>query len=114
MTPGGRHLRTGLVGGRVAPVTGAAFGMGPAAAPVACAVSAFGRLDTAFDKAVIQAPPCDAADESAEAFDRVNQRAAHHASKHGVIGLTKSAAVEYGAGFVIGVALPVNDGYTSP
>jgi NAD(P)-dependent dehydrogenase (short-subunit alcohol dehydrogenase family) len=79
-------------------------------------------------------PPNDAADETAENFDRVNavdlrgvwasmkhelrqmreqgsgaivncsslgglvglpQRAAYHASKHGVIGLTKSAAVEY-------------------
>jgi NAD(P)-dependent dehydrogenase (short-subunit alcohol dehydrogenase family) len=97
-------------------------------------VAAFGRLDMAFNNAGIQAPPCDAADESAEIFDRVNAvnlrgvwacmkhelrhmrvqgsgamvncsslgglvglpgRAAYHASKHGVIGLTRSAALEY-------------------
>ncbi|MFF7655103.1 glucose 1-dehydrogenase [Streptomyces sp. NPDC007983] len=107
-----------------------------AAAMVERAVSAFGRLDMAFNNAGIQAPPCDAAEESAEEFDRVNavnlrgvwaaqkhelrqmrtqgsgaivncsslgglvglpERAAYHASKHGVIGLTKSAAVEYAA-----------------
>ncbi|MER7399105.1 glucose 1-dehydrogenase [Streptomyces sp. NPDC000151] len=105
-----------------------------AAAAVDRAVSAFGRLDMAFNNAGIQAPPSDAADEKAEEFDRVNavnlrgvwaaqkhelrqmrtqgsgaivncsslgglvglpERAAYHASKHGVIGLTKSAAVEY-------------------
>ncbi|MFJ4408477.1 glucose 1-dehydrogenase [Streptomyces sp. NPDC088910] len=105
-----------------------------AAAAVDRAVDAYGRLDMAFNNAGIQAPPTDAADESAENFDRVNavnlrgvwaaqkhelrhmrtqgsgaivncsslgglvglpERAAYHASKHGVIGLTKSAAVEY-------------------
>ncbi|MFF5565130.1 glucose 1-dehydrogenase [Streptomyces sp. NPDC012623] len=105
-----------------------------AAAAVGRAVEAFGRLDMAFNNAGIQAPPSDAADETAEEFDRVNavnlrgvwaaqkhelrqmrtqgsgaivncsslgglvglpERAAYHASKHGVIGLTKSAAVEY-------------------
>jgi len=104
------------------------------AAMVDRAVTAFGRLDMAFNNAGVQAPPSDAADETAEDFDRVNavnlrgvwasmkhelrqmrqqgsgaivncsslgglvglpQRAAYHASKHGVIGLTKSAAVEY-------------------
>jgi NAD(P)-dependent dehydrogenase (short-subunit alcohol dehydrogenase family) len=97
-------------------------------------VTTFGRLDMAFNNAGIQAPPSDAADETAENFDLVNavnlrgvwaaqkhelrqmrtqgsgaivncsslgglvglpERAAYHASKHGVIGLTKSAAVEY-------------------
>src|SRR5919204_4817059 len=94
------------------------------------AVGQFGRLDMAFNNAAIQAPPTDAADESAELFDRVNainlrgvwacmkhelrhmrdqrsgaivnnsslgglvglpERAAYHASKHGVIGLTNCA-----------------------
>ncbi|WP_251096611.1 glucose 1-dehydrogenase [Streptomyces sp. Caat 7-52] len=105
-----------------------------AAAMVARTVETFGRLDMAFNNAGIQAPPADAADETAADFDRVNtvnlrgiwtcqkhelrqmrtqgsgaivncsslgglvglpKRAAYHASKHGVIGLTKSAAVEY-------------------
>lgn len=35
-------------------------------------VSAFGRLDAAFNNAGIQVPPADAADETAENFDRVN------------------------------------------
>ena len=97
-------------------------------------VTHFGRLDMAFNNAGIQVPPSDAADETAENFDRVNGinlrgvwacmkhelqqmrtqgsgaivncsslgglvglpcRAAYHASKHGVIGLTRSAAMEY-------------------
>jgi NAD(P)-dependent dehydrogenase (short-subunit alcohol dehydrogenase family) len=97
-------------------------------------VDTFGRLDMAFNNAGIQAPLCDAADEPAETFDRVNAinlrgvwacmkhelhqmrdqgsgavvncsslgglvglpgRAAYHAAKHGVIGLTRSAALEY-------------------
>ena len=33
----------------------------------------FGRLDMAFNNAGIQAPPSDAADETAENFDRVNR-----------------------------------------
>ncbi|HEY3883912.1 MAG TPA: glucose 1-dehydrogenase [Vicinamibacterales bacterium] len=105
-----------------------------AAAMVDRAIAAFGRLDMAFNNAGVQVPPSDAADETAENFDRVNainlrgvwasmkhelrqmreqgsgaivncsslgglvglpSRAAYHASKHGVIGLTKSAALEY-------------------
>jgi NAD(P)-dependent dehydrogenase (short-subunit alcohol dehydrogenase family) len=104
------------------------------AAMIERAVATFGRLDMAFNNAGIQVPPSDAADETAENFDRVNainlrgvwtcmkhelkqmraqgsgaivncsspgglvglpSRAAYHASKHGVIGLTRSAAVEY-------------------
>jgi NAD(P)-dependent dehydrogenase (short-subunit alcohol dehydrogenase family) len=104
------------------------------AAMVQQTVSTFGGLDAAFNNAGIQVPPSDAADETAENFDRVNainlrgvwacmkhelrhmrtqgsgaivncsslgglvglpSRAAYHASKHGVIGLTKSAALEY-------------------
>lgn len=104
------------------------------AAAVDRAVEAFGRLDMAVNCAGVQAPPSDAADETAEDFDQVNavnlrgvwaaqkhelrhmraqgsgaivnvsslgglvglpERAAYHASKHGVIGLTRSAAVEY-------------------
>jgi NAD(P)-dependent dehydrogenase (short-subunit alcohol dehydrogenase family) len=104
------------------------------AAMVERAVTTFGRLDMAFNNAGVQAPPSDAADETAENFDHVNavnlrgvwacmkhelrqmreqdsgaivncsslgglvglpERAAYHASKHGVIGLTKSVAVEY-------------------
>src|SRR5438128_8317489 len=104
------------------------------AAMVERAVAAFGRLDAAFNNAGIQVPPSDAADETAENFDRVNavnlrgvwacmkhelrhmrtqgsgaivncsslgglvglpSRAAYHASKHAVIGLTRSAALEY-------------------
>src|ERR671910_2430483 len=104
------------------------------AAMVDRAVAEFGRLDMAFNNAGIQVPPSDAADESADTFDRVNAinlrgvwacmkhelrqmraqssgaivncsslgglvglpgRAAYHASKHGVIGLTRSAALEY-------------------
>jgi NAD(P)-dependent dehydrogenase (short-subunit alcohol dehydrogenase family) len=97
-------------------------------------VETFGSLDLAYNNAGIQSPVTDAADETAEVFDRVNGvnlrgiwasmkhelaqmrtqgsgaivncsslgglvglpgRAAYHASKHGVIGLTRSAAVEY-------------------
>src|SRR3954454_24865161 len=104
------------------------------AALIATTVETFGRLDMAFNNAGIQLPVCDAADEPAEAFDRVTAinlrgvwacmkhelaqmrtqgsgaivncsslgalvgnpgRAAYHATKHGVLGLSKSAALEY-------------------
>jgi NAD(P)-dependent dehydrogenase (short-subunit alcohol dehydrogenase family) len=35
-------------------------------------VATFGRLDMAFNNAGIMIPPSDAADESADSFDRVN------------------------------------------
>jgi len=104
------------------------------AALIVATVDTFGRLDMAFNNAGIQLPICDAADEPAEAFDRVTAinlrgvwacmkhelaqmrtqgsgaivncsslgglvgnpgRAAYHATKHGVLGLTSSAALEY-------------------
>lgn len=98
-------------------------------------VRAFGRLDMAFNNAGIMLPPVDAAEETAEAFDRIVAvnlrgvwasmkhelvpmraqgsgsivncsslgglvggagRATYHATKHGVIGQTKSVALQYG------------------
>src|SRR5438128_2197934 len=103
-------------------------------AMVAQTVSAFGRLDAAYNNAGVQSPAVETADASGEEFDRVNSinlrgvwncmkyellqmrkqgsgaivnnssiggiigiagRGVYHASKHGVLGLTKSAALEY-------------------
>lgn len=121
-------------GHRVLPVVCDVSDEAQVAAMVEQTVSAFGRLDAAFNNAGIQVPPCDAADEPIANFDKVNVvnlrgvwacmkhelkqmraqgsgaivncsslgglvglpgRAAYHASKHGVIGLTRSAALEY-------------------
>ncbi|RFC77527.1 SDR family oxidoreductase [Streptomyces sp. AcE210] len=104
------------------------------AAMVDQTVSAFGRLDMAFNNAGIMMAPSDAADEEASVFDRVHDvnlrgvwasmkhelrhmrtqgsgaivncsslgglvggpgRATYHSTKHGVIGLTRCAAIEY-------------------
>lgn len=97
-------------------------------------VSAFGRLDAAFNNAGMQSPLADTADSSAEDFDRVHAvnlrgvwscmkyelrdmreqksgaivncssmgglkgaagRSVYRSTKHGVLGLTKCAALEY-------------------
>jgi NAD(P)-dependent dehydrogenase (short-subunit alcohol dehydrogenase family) len=105
-----------------------------AAAMIEQTVSAFGRLDAAFNNAGVQSPAVETAEATGKEFERVIAinlrgiwncmkyelrhmreqgsgaivncssiggliglpgRAVYHASKHGVIGLTKSAALEY-------------------
>jgi len=105
-----------------------------AASMVEQTVSAFGRLDAAYNNAGVQSPAVETADASGEEFERVIAvnlrgvwncmkyelrqmrqqgsgaivncssiggliglpgRGVYHASKHGVIGLTRSAALEY-------------------
>ncbi len=86
-------------------------------------LNTYGRLDAAFNNAGIQSPAVETADVGSEVFDQVNAinlrgvwlcmkyqlqqmrtlgglvgvpgRAAYHAAKHGVIGMTKSAGLEY-------------------
>jgi NAD(P)-dependent dehydrogenase (short-subunit alcohol dehydrogenase family) len=88
------------------------------AAAVDRTVHAFGRLDMAYNNAGIQVPPTDAADESAEQFDRVNAinlrgiwASMKHELRHmrargsgaivncsslgGLVGIPGSAALEY-------------------
>ena len=108
--------------------------LGAVEAMVKQTVSAFGRLDVAFNNAGVQNVLAETADATPEDFDRVNsvnlrgiwacmkyelqhmrqqgsgaivncssigglvggaERGTYHAAKHGVLGLTKSAALEY-------------------
>jgi NAD(P)-dependent dehydrogenase (short-subunit alcohol dehydrogenase family) len=110
--------------GRAAFVTGASSGMGLATARalVAATVETSGRLDMAYNNAGIQAPVTDAADETAERFDRltaVNLRGVWANQPIGRLGTAEemAAAVLWlcspGASFVVGVALSVDGGYTA-
>ncbi len=107
------------------------------AAAIDTVVQTFGRLDMAFNNAGIQPPPADAAEGTADNFDRVAavnlrgvwaamkhelavmreqgsggaivncsslgglvggpKRSAYHSTKFGIIGMTRSAGIEYAA-----------------
>ena len=124
------------VGHKVLAVTCNVADEAQAAALVARTVSAFGRLDMAYNNAGILGPMCPMVEETADGFDEVMGvnlrgiwtcmkhellqmkkqgsgaivncsslgglvglpgRAAYHGTKHGVIGLTKSAALDVAA-----------------
>lgn len=61
------------------------------AAAIDRTVAEYGRLDMAFNNAGIQVPPS----SSLGGLVGLPERAAYHGTKHAVLGMTKSAGVEY-------------------